>query len=80
MAIVVFCDNCRRERNWPKPSLRTSTAPCDICHGWDAYRTRRHNRVTGAEEIETVKLNNFENDARFLPGTAQEAKLQEPLV
>lgn len=76
MAIVTYCDNCRREKGWPKPSVRVSAAPCDICGGWDAYRKR--DVRTG--ETKTVKLNNFEHDARFLPGTAQESRLQEPLA
>jgi hypothetical protein len=28
----------------------------------------------------TERLKNFEHDARFLPGSQQEARLQEPLV
>jgi hypothetical protein len=80
MAIVTFCDNCRREKNWPKPSFRTTTAECDFCGSWDAYRKAKRNPRTGETEVQTVKLNNFEQDARFLPGMPQETRLQEPLA
>jgi len=80
MAIVTFCDNCRRQKDWPKPSVRTSEAECDICGGFDAFRKAKLNPRTGEREVEMVKLRNFTHDARFLPGTSQETRLQEPLA
>lgn len=80
MAAVVFCDHCRRDKNWPKPAVRVTTDPCDLCGGWDVYRTQKVNPRTGKQVVKTNKLMNFEQDDRFLPGTAAEARLQEPLT
>lgn len=77
ISVVVYCDDCRRKREWPKPSVRVTTDPCEICGGHDAYRTRKV--VNGEEIIRTVKLKNFEHDARFLVGTREETKLQDPI-
>lgn len=79
MASVVFCDHCRREKGWRKPSLRVSRDPCDICGDWDAVRKRKVNPTTGRSRTVTVKLPNFEQDDKFLVGTSAEARLQEPL-
>jgi hypothetical protein len=79
MATVVFCDHCRREKGWRKPSLRVTTDPCDICGGWDVYRKRKINPRTGQPQEKTEKLKNFEHDEKFLVGTQAEARLQEPL-
>jgi hypothetical protein len=80
MAVVVFCDNCRRQKDWPKPSIRVTTDACDICGGWDAYRTQKLDPRTRQPVVKVVKLKNFEQDERFLPGTAAETRLQEPLA
>ena len=80
MAAIVFCDHCRREKQWPKPSIRVTTDPCDICGGWDVYRTQKRDPVTHQPKVKMVKLKNFEQDERFLPGTAAEARMQEPLT
>jgi hypothetical protein len=79
MAIVIFCSACAQKNDWPKPAMRTTTDPCDVCGGWDAYRKRVINRSTGQPEEKVVKLKNFTHDARFLPGTPEEARLQEPI-
>lgn len=77
MASVVFCDHCRREKGWLKPSIRVTRDPCDICGGHDQIRKRR--MINGKENIKTVNLLNFEHDERFLVGTRAETALQEPL-
>lgn len=80
MAVVVFCGNCGKEKGWPKPSIRVTTDPCDICGGHESYRKRKINIKTGQPEITMVPLKNFEHDERFLPGTSAETRLQEPLA
>jgi hypothetical protein len=80
MAIVVFCSTCAKDKGWPKPSMRTTSAPCDICGGHEKIRQRKINPRTGQPEIKVIELKNFEHDSRFLPGTQEEARLQEPLM
>jgi len=80
MGVVVFCAACAAQKDWSRPSIRVTSDPCDFCGGWDAYRTRKTNHVTGKSEIKVTKLKNFEHDERFLPGTAAETRLQEPLT
>jgi hypothetical protein len=53
--------------------------PCDLCGGWDAYRTRKTNPRTSEQIVVTKKLKNFEQDERFLPGSRAEQRLQQPL-
>jgi len=74
--VATFCDNCRRERNWPKPAVRTSKEPCQFCGGYDAYDKRK--MVNGQPKVKRVRLNNFTHDNRLLVGMPEEAALQKP--
>lgn len=80
MATVVFCRHCAKERGWRIPSVRVTTDPCDICGGHDQIGERRIHPRTRREVVKYKDLKNFEHDARFLPGTRQEAKLQKAFV
>lgn len=80
MAGVVFCEHCRREKGWRKPSLRTTSDACDICGGWDQLRKRKWNERTQKFDVKMINLKNFEHDDKFLVGTQAEARLQDPLL
>lgn len=69
---VVFCEHCRQRHDWPKPSIRVTTDPCDFCGGWDQIRQRKRNPRTGEPgPVKLVNLKNFEHDARMLEGTPE---------
>jgi len=75
--MIVFCGNCAANNNWPRPSVRVTTDPCQICGSWDAIRKRKRHPRTGVISIEVVKLNNFEHRASMLPGTPEESAIQK---
>jgi len=79
MPMIVFCAHCAGQKGWPKPSIRVTKDPCDICGGHDFIMQRKLHPRTGQPIIKKIELKNFEHDAKFLPGTAAEAKLQQPL-
>lgn len=74
--MAVYCENCRKQNNWPKPAVRTTTDPCDVCGSYDAIRIRKFHPVTGEAIVKTEKMKNFEHFDIMLPGTAQETKVQ----
>lgn len=80
MAMIVFCEHCRREKGWRKPSIRVTRDPCDFCGGHDQVRKVQRNRLGQKVGEKLVNLPNFEHDERFLVGTRAETQLQEPLA
>lgn len=77
---VVFCEHCRNENSWPKPVVRVTMDPCDICGGWDAYRKRQRHPRTGEPIDRVVKMKNYEHRADMLPGTPEFGRTQQALV
>lgn len=77
MATYVFCRHCAQRHGWPIPSIRVTTDVCESCGGHDQIRKRKRT-ANGIIEV-TENLKNFEHDARFLEGTPQYERSQQPL-
>lgn len=74
--MIVYCRHCAETKGWPIPAVRVTDDACSVCGGHDAIRTMKVHPRTGEVKISVIQLKNFEHHAALLPGTLEEAKLQ----
>lgn len=81
--MAIYCGECARRRDLPRPAVRVSKEPCQFCGGWESQTTRRHVGRPGVNRRvlqSTTQLNNFEypdNLIPNMPGSVEQAAHRE---